>query len=112
KVSLWLATVSKDRPLNFLDHRLKCGNSLVGARLVELRQYPSGSHNDDEPGKTPHLESFIPPYYVETLVTKVKEIEALGEDSREGVKRKGEAYRQLRETAAYRRTRACADAWT
>ncbi|MGH3090334.1 MAG: DNA methyltransferase [Rubrobacteraceae bacterium] len=26
KLSLWLATVAKDRPLSFLDHHLRCGN--------------------------------------------------------------------------------------
>src|SRR2546428_3770928 len=41
KVSLWLSTVSQDKPLSFLDHRLKRGNSLIGARLIELRQFPS-----------------------------------------------------------------------
>ncbi len=31
KLSLWLATAAKDRPFTFLDHALKCGDSLVGA---------------------------------------------------------------------------------
>lgn len=37
KLSLWLATVAKDRPLSFLDHHLRNGNSLIGARLADLR---------------------------------------------------------------------------
>jgi hypothetical protein len=37
KLSLWLATVAKDRPLSFLDHHLRCGNSLVGARIDDLQ---------------------------------------------------------------------------
>jgi hypothetical protein len=37
KLSLWLATIAKDRPLSFLDHHLRCGNSLVGARLADLQ---------------------------------------------------------------------------
>ena len=40
KVGLWLTTISKDKPLSFLDHRLKQGNSLIGARLTNLRYYP------------------------------------------------------------------------
>ncbi|CAN5625074.1 hypothetical protein BH24ACT22_BH24ACT22_05900 [soil metagenome] len=40
KLSLWLSTVARDRPLSFLDHHLRTGNSLVGARLTELQ--PSG----------------------------------------------------------------------
>ena len=31
RLSLWLATLAADRPLTFLDHRLRVGNSLVGA---------------------------------------------------------------------------------
>ncbi|MGC9384742.1 MAG: N-6 DNA methylase, partial [Kosmotogaceae bacterium] len=30
KMSLWLNTFSKDKPFTFLDHKLKCGNSLIG----------------------------------------------------------------------------------
>lgn len=31
KVSLWINASVQDRPLSFLDHHIKCGNSLVGA---------------------------------------------------------------------------------
>ena len=37
KLSLWLATVAKDRPLSFLDHHLRHGNSLVGTSISELQ---------------------------------------------------------------------------
>ena len=30
KVSLWINACVKDEPLNFLDHHIKCGNSLIG----------------------------------------------------------------------------------
>jgi hypothetical protein len=30
KLSLWLITLQRDRPFNFLDHALKCGDSLLG----------------------------------------------------------------------------------
>jgi hypothetical protein len=32
KVSLWMEAVEPGKPLNFLDHHIKCGNSLVGAK--------------------------------------------------------------------------------
>jgi type II restriction/modification system DNA methylase subunit YeeA len=37
KVSLWIDTAVKDMPLIFLDHHIKCGNSLIGAtpELIE-----------------------------------------------------------------------------
>src|SRR5436853_7748959 len=37
KLSLWLTTVAKDRPLSFLDHHLRTGNALVGVRLDDLQ---------------------------------------------------------------------------
>ena len=40
KLSLWLTTISTDQPLNFLDHHLRCGNSLIGARLDQLGSLP------------------------------------------------------------------------
>jgi hypothetical protein len=43
KLSLWLTTVAKDRPLSFLDHHLRTGNALVGARLDDLRLGAEGA---------------------------------------------------------------------
>ncbi|MHC5078469.1 MAG: Eco57I restriction-modification methylase domain-containing protein [Planctomycetota bacterium] len=34
KVSLWLDTAASGKPLTFLDHRFRVGNSLIGARLT------------------------------------------------------------------------------
>ena len=36
KLSLWLRAVAKDKPLSFLDHHLRRGNSLVGAHVRDL----------------------------------------------------------------------------
>jgi len=40
KLSLWLTCISSDQPLNFLDHHLRVGNSLIGARLDQLGSLP------------------------------------------------------------------------
>src|SRR5262249_18000157 len=42
RLSLWLATLSAEQPLSFLDHRLMTGDSLTGAWLSSLRYPPSG----------------------------------------------------------------------
>jgi hypothetical protein len=43
RLSLWLATLSAHKPLTFLDHRLVCGDSLLGASPIDIaRQPPSG----------------------------------------------------------------------
>ena len=35
KVSLWLHSFTVGAPLSFLDHHLRCGDSLVGMRIAE-----------------------------------------------------------------------------
>jgi hypothetical protein len=40
RLSLWLCTLAADRPLSFLDHHLRTGNSLAGARLADLARQP------------------------------------------------------------------------
>ena len=43
KLSLWLTSIATDQPLSFLDHHLRTGNSLIGARLSELGSLPSNT---------------------------------------------------------------------
>jgi hypothetical protein len=40
KLSLWLNCVAKDKPLSFLNHHLRCGNSLIGVWLKDLGNLP------------------------------------------------------------------------
>ncbi|MDP9314027.1 MAG: restriction endonuclease [Chloroflexota bacterium] len=39
KLSLWLITLDKGRPFTFLDHALKCGDSLLGVDLDQLKTW-------------------------------------------------------------------------
>ncbi len=46
KLSIWLVTLAKGRPFGFLDHNLRCGDSLLGIhrldQLTELMMVPTG----------------------------------------------------------------------
>ena len=46
KLSIWLVTLAKGRPFGFLDHNLRCGDSLLGVhrldQLTQLSMNPSG----------------------------------------------------------------------
>jgi methylase of polypeptide subunit release factors len=46
KLSLWLVTLAKGRPFGFLDHNLRCGDSILGIhrleQLTELSMTPNG----------------------------------------------------------------------
>ncbi|MSO49413.1 MAG: hypothetical protein EXQ49_05850 [Acidobacteria bacterium] len=46
RLSLWLATLTHARPLSFLDHRLRTGNSLVGASPADLLRSPGASTHE------------------------------------------------------------------
>ncbi len=57
RLSLWLATLAADRPLTFLDHRLRVGNSLVGASAWDvLRQPPPGRRVRERAARLPLFE--------------------------------------------------------
>lgn len=47
KLSIWLVTMAKNRPFGFLDHNLRCGDSLLGIhrleQLTELSMTPGGN---------------------------------------------------------------------
>jgi hypothetical protein len=45
KVSLWLDCFTLGAPLSFLDHHLKCGNSLIGANEKEFEEAQKGQMN-------------------------------------------------------------------
>jgi N-6 DNA Methylase len=47
KVALWIEGYNKNRPLSFLDHRIKCGNSLVGVLDLDCLAggIPDGAFN-------------------------------------------------------------------
>jgi hypothetical protein len=48
KLSLWLVTLQKDRPFTFLNHALKCGDSLLGVTSSEQVEW---LHLDPGPGR-------------------------------------------------------------
>ncbi|MGI9061713.1 MAG: Eco57I restriction-modification methylase domain-containing protein [Ktedonobacteraceae bacterium] len=55
KLSLWLATVAKNRPLSFLDHHLRCGNSLIGTRFADLQKGSIGTQKKSSKKAQPVL---------------------------------------------------------
>jgi len=41
RLSLWIETMDRTLPFSFLDHKLKCGNSLVGCWFDRFQDYPA-----------------------------------------------------------------------
>ena len=51
KLSLWLATLAKDHPFTFLDHSLRCGDSLVGLTQEQIAAFhwsPPKKHSAED----------------------------------------------------------------
>ncbi|MGB3294769.1 MAG: DNA methyltransferase [Phormidesmis sp.] len=44
KLSLWLITLQKNKPFTFLDHALRCGDSLVGVSVEQLWHWNMDTH--------------------------------------------------------------------
>src|SRR5690606_21731291 len=40
RVALWVETLDRRLPFTFLDHKLRCGDALVGTWLDRFRDYP------------------------------------------------------------------------
>ena len=49
RVALWVETLDKRLPFTFLDHKLRCGDSLVGTWLDRFRDYPLLAFNRQSP---------------------------------------------------------------
>lgn len=59
RLSLWLATLSASRPLTFLDHHLRTGNSLAGASLADVARQAPGARPGSRPGRLPLFDDGI-----------------------------------------------------
>ncbi len=58
KLSLWLITLNKNRPFTFLDHALRCGDSLLGVNLRQLTTW--SMDNNQATGKIRQMTWFEP----------------------------------------------------
>ena len=54
RLSLWIETMDRELPFGFLDHKVKCGNSLVGAWFDQFQHYPAIAWKNREGGDKNH----------------------------------------------------------
>lgn len=54
RLSLWIETMDRQLPFSFLDHKVKCGNALVGAWFDSFRHYPVMAFKNREGGDKGH----------------------------------------------------------
>ena len=109
KLSMWLATLAGGKPLSFLDHRLKTGNSLVGIDPVMALRPPSRAAREAP------LPLFDSDAYHSAARDDAASAARLGdgeEHTLADVRAKEKAFRTLTgDAAALSGWRALADAW-
>jgi type I restriction-modification system DNA methylase subunit len=104
KLSLWLATVARDRPLSFIDTHLICGNSLIGADLAAMGSL--GNDDDDQMNLVEDALGQVRPL----LIERARQITEEDPDTLEGVHEKQQLFADLNSIReAFVRT---ADLWT
>ena len=54
RLSLWIETMDRTLPFGFLDHKVKCGNALIGAWFDQFRHYPVMAWKNREGGDKNH----------------------------------------------------------
>ncbi|PXF61543.1 MAG: restriction endonuclease [Candidatus Methanogaster sp.] len=127
KVSLWIDAAVKDKPLNFLDHHIKCGNSLIGATPELIEQgIPDEAFNpvegDDRKvakeikskNKNEKKQQTLDEFGLEKEPTWAYEYEKLShaeEDDVDSVKWKQECYRAIVESPKRQHEKLVADTW-
>lgn len=116
RLSLWLATLASDQPLTFLDHRLRVGNSLVGATPADLaRRAPPSSavgRSRARPASLPFLDEPDLSHDLKSVLSDRLRIAAEPSDTVAAVRVKEGLLERISDRAGMlHRWRAVADLW-
>ena len=91
KLSLWLISASKDKPLSFLDHHLKCGNSLLGTTRKEIDN-TLGDNLDITKSNNRTLFDITIDNLMANIDLKLKEFEKMSENTANEIHNKEKFY--------------------
>jgi len=131
KVSLWMEAIEPGKPLSFLEQHIQCGNSLLGATPALLAkgipdsafepiegddrkicsEYKKKNKLQREGNRTLFDEQGTPWERLGDLATSIMQLEEMGDDTVEEIRRKQEYYNQLVQSNDYLSGRLWADAW-
>jgi|GEM_PF-754359 len=124
KLSVWLATLAKGKPLSFLDHHIRVGNSLVGTSISaiddgevtlddEEKRRKVGQKKAESEAQTGQMALFSDDHFNEGVrfaVAQMSAIEHTIADNVQDVKRQEQLYADLSERLSA--WRQAADVWT
>jgi hypothetical protein len=102
KLSMWLETLAADRPLAFLDHHLKQGNSLVGSDITAVLS--NGAEDADE-GQLTLQQSFarVRERTLDHVMDLMRELLEVDNETLDDIKSMEELYDEIRSDALYQR---------
>lgn len=126
KVSLWIDAAVDDAPLNFLDHHIRCGNSLVGATEALMAQgipdeaYKPVSGDDkalarsarDENRRARDGQLSLWQVRESGTVYAAGEWQTLNDLGEQNPREAENLFLRLQEDADFRRRKLAADVWT
>jgi hypothetical protein len=95
KLSLWLTCIAADEPLNFLDHHLRTGNSLLWANPDEMRHLPLSTEAEREQIKFNIGEKMSGA--IQAIIAENLQIEETASTEMELVKKKEVRWKAVRE---------------
>ena len=131
RVALWLESMEPGKPLSFLDHHIKIGNSLLGATPALMAngipddafdaiegddkklctQYRKANKREREDAKNRQQSLFGQPIKLGNLTSVYSSLTSLPDDSLEQVEAKRRQYESLVGSSDYLSGRLLADAW-
>ncbi len=112
RLSLWLATLAHGKPLTFLDHRLRAGNSLIGTSPDRLRRVPDGTRRAVRHAALPLMDLAALEAPMRAVVRPMVALAARRDDTVDDVRAKEAAWASLSgERSPLRRWRTAADLW-
>lgn len=131
KVALWMEALEPGKPLSFLDHRIQCGNSLLGVTPALLaRGIPDAAfepiegddkavgrelkrrNRDERKGQGQLWDAAGRPWErLGNLATAMVALDSVADDTLAGVQDKQRRWHELVQSSGYLSGRLLADAW-
>ena len=112
RLSIWLATLAADRPLTFLDHNLRPGDSLAGASIADIARQPPPARGGGARAALPLFDTAPLVSALERTVSPRARIAVEPGDDLDAVRAKERLHGALlADDAPLARWRAVADLW-
>lgn len=96
KLSMWLETLASNKPLTFLDHHFKQGNSLLGADLDDIDNLPGSSNGETVEDGQATLNPFLNTVQdtIENYLREYAEFAQMGDDTVDQISKKKTKYEE------------------